>query len=72
MLRLTVDPGAAERASLRPPRRARPIGGPGRSSERTSERVSERADGYAESGSGALYSIVTLDVAATRLALPGE
>jgi DNA-binding beta-propeller fold protein YncE/mono/diheme cytochrome c family protein len=28
-------------------------------------------DGYAESGNGTLYSIVTLSVAATRLALPG-
>ncbi|MCA9658931.1 MAG: Ig-like domain-containing protein, partial [Myxococcales bacterium] len=28
-------------------------------------------DGYAESGNGTLYSIVTLNVAATRLALPG-
>jgi len=29
-------------------------------------------DGYAESGSGKLYSIVTLDAQATRLSLPGE
>ncbi|MEZ4450382.1 MAG: Ig-like domain-containing protein [Nannocystaceae bacterium] len=33
--------------------------------------VDQDGDGYAESGHGSLFSIVTLDVTATRLALPG-